>query len=434
MTVQGKAAAVARFNFLKMWIGQGVSDFGSQMSILAIPTLAILVYDATPFEASVVGALGVAPFALFSLPAGPLADRLPRRAVIIVCDVGRALAVALLAISYLSGYHQMWVVYVVAFVVGVFTVFFDITYMSFLPQVVPPEQLLSANSRLSATGAVAGTAGPSLAGLLIEAIGPAKTLVVDALSYVVSGAAVMSVRVTTPKRERATGGVRTVLTEIKEGIVYVFSKPVLARVAIVNAVCDFGQSIIKAVFLVFVYNSLHLGPGVVGFVMAVEGISFTIGAILLPRVVRRFGFGPTMAYSILFGMAIELITPVALLGYAVVILIGINLVTGATNAWYDVNQLTYRQRLTPDALQGRVHATMRMCFAGPTPFGYLLGGLLGTVIGVAATLFLGAIISTAGAAIMLTGAVLRLRDIDDIDPEHPEPMRAEAAAQAKDPS
>lgn len=434
MTEKGKAAAVARLNFLKMWIGQGVSDFGSQMSILAIPTLAILIYDATPFEASVVGALGVAPFALFSLPAGPLADRLPRRMVIIVCDVGRALAVALLAISYLSGYHHMWVVYVVAFVVGVFTVFFDITYMSFLPQVVPPDQLLAANSRLSATGAVAGTAGPSLAGLLIEAIGPAKTLVVDAVSYVVSGAAVMTVRVTAPKRERATGGVRTVLTEIKEGVVYVFSKPVLARVAVVNAVCDFGQSIIKAVFLVFVYNSLHLGPGVVGFVMAVEGISFTIGAILLPKVVRRFGFGPTMAYSILFGMAIELITPVALLGYAVVILIGINLVTGATNAWYDVNQLTYRQRLTPDALQGRVHATMRMCFAGPTPFGYLLGGLLGTVIGVATTLFVGAVISTAGAAIMLTGAVLRLRDVDDIDPEHPEPVPVEAAAPAKDPS
>jgi MFS family permease len=428
------APATVRSNFLKVWVGQGVSEFGTQMSALAIPTLAIIIYHATPFQASVAGALGVAPYALFSLPAGPLADRLPRRAVIVVCDAGRAVAVGSLAATFLLGYHHMWVVYAVEFALGVFTVFFDITFMSFLPQVVPGDRLLSANSRLSATSSVAGTAGPSIAGLVIEWLGPARTLIVDSLSYVVSALAVLLVRVEHPRRPPRTRGLRTLYTEIREGIAYVFGTPVLARVALTNAVCDFGQSMIKAVYMVFVFDSLHLGPGVVGFVMAVEGVSFTIGAVLLPRVVRRFGFGRTMAFSILLGMAVELVTPVALLGFAVAILMGIKLVTGATNAWYDVNQLTYRQRLTPDELQGRVHATMRMTFAGPTPFGYLLGGALATGIGVATTLFLGAVVSTAGATLMLTAAVLRLRTIDQVDEADQDEAESVTSAASKETS
>lgn len=406
-----------KFDFLKLWVGQGVSQFGSQISLLAIPTLAILVYDATPFEASVVGSLGVTPFVLFSLPAGPLADRLPRRAVLIVCDLGRAAAMTILAVTYLAGLHHMWIIYVVSFVVGTFNVFFDITFMSFIPHVVPAEQLLSANARLGATGAVAGTVGPGAGGLLIAALGPAKTLIFDAASYLVSAAALILVRAQESRRRKAERGLRVLLVEIREGLRYVRRSPVLARIALVNAVCDFGQSILKAVYLVFLYNSLFLSPGEVGFVVAVTSVSFTIGAIALPKVVWAFGFGRTMALSIMIGMAVELATPVALLGFAVAILMAINLLTGATNAFYDINQLTYRQRLTPDELQGRVHATMRMTFSGPTPFGYLLGGVLGTFVGVATTIFIGALIGTLGATVLFSGSVLNLRSIDDVEPD-----------------
>jgi MFS family permease len=406
-----------RVNFLWLWVGQAVSHLGSEVSLLAIPTLAILIYDATPFEASVIGALEVAPFALFSLPAGPLADRLPRRAVLIACDIGRAGAVAVLAGTYFAGLHHMWIIYVVSFAVGTCTVFFDISFMSFVPQVVTQQGLLTANSRLGATKSVMSTAGPSISGLLIQAIGPARALVVDVVSYLVSAVALVFVRTQERRPAKAPLRLRTLFTEIKEGLVYVWHSPVLARIATVNALCDFGQSIIQAVYLVFLYNSLHLSPGAVGFVIAVSGVSSVVGAILLPKVVKALGFGRTLAFSILLGMGIELITPVALLGFAVAILVVINAVGGVTNAFYDINQLTYRQRITPDELQGRVHATMRMTFSGPSPFGYLLGGVLGTFVGVATTIFLGALVATAGAAVLFTGHVLRLRTIDDVEPD-----------------
>ncbi|HYQ63575.1 MFS transporter [Actinophytocola sp.] len=404
-------------DFLRLWLGQGVSHFGSEISLLAIPTLAILVYHATPFEASVIGALEVAPFTLFSLPAGPLADRLPRRAILIACDVGRALAVGLLVVTYFAGLHHMWLIYCVSFLVGTFTVFFDITFMSFVPLVVTADRLLGANSRLSATKSTMGTAGPSAAGLLIQAFGPVRTLLIDAVSYLVSAVAILLVRVRHERRTTTRLRLGVLLREIREGLAYVWHSKVLARVALVNALCDFGQSIIQAVYLVFLYNSLHLSPGVVGFVLAVSGVASVLGAVLLPRVVRLLGFGRTLAVSILVGMGVELLTPVALLGLAVGVLMAINAVGGLTNAWYDVNQLTYRQRITPDHLQGRVHATMRMTFSGPRPFGYLLGGVLGTAVGVAATVFIGALVATLGALVLFTGSVLRLRSIDDVEPD-----------------
>jgi MFS family permease len=406
-TNENLRTAPSRANFHKLWAGQGVSQFGSQVSLLAIPTLAILVYRATPFQASVIGALQVAPFAIFSLPAGPLADRLPRRAIIIVCDLVRAAAVAILTLTYMAGVHQMWVIYVVATVVGTFTVLFDITYMSFVPQVVAEGDLLAANTRLSATNSAATTAGPALGGLLISA------LVADTVSYLVSAIAVARMRVEAPRLHKPKLRLRVLYTEIREGLAYVIRSPILARIAVVNAVFDFGAAIVQGVYLVFLYNSLHLTPSEVGFTMAVTGASFLIGALLVPRVVRTFGIERTLVYSILAGGAIELLTPLTLLGSAIPILTAINIVAGSTNALYDINQLTIRQSLTPDELQGRLHATMRMTFAGPRPFGYLLGGLLGTSIGTATTIFLGALVSTLGASVLLTGPVRRLRLLDE---------------------
>lgn len=417
----------SRSNFLRIWFGQGASQFGSEISLLAIPTLAILVYDATPFEASVVGALGVIPFTLFSLPVGPLADRLPRKKVLVACDIGRAVAIGLLALTYLVGVHQMWVVYATAFVVGTCTVFFDITHMSYVPQVVAEKDLLSANAKLSGTASVAQAAGPSLGGLLIQVLAPARTLILGAVSYLASAIAISMVRGEEPKRERPKLRLRLLFTEIREGLSYVRRSPILARIAITSAVTDFGQAVIESVFLVFLYKSLHLPPGQVGIVLAVTGIAFTVGAVLMPKVTAMVGFGRTMVFSIVLGMGIELLTPLAMLGFAFVILVGVNIVGGMTNAFYYVNSLTYRQKVTPDELQGRVHATMRMTFQGPEPFGYLAGGALATFAGVPVTIFIGAVISTLGALILFYKPILRLRTADDIVPDRvpaaPEPQK-----------
>jgi len=398
----GRDTSSAKRNFRRLWTGQGVSVFGSELSILAIPTLAILNYHATAFEASVIGALQVAPFAIFSLPAGPLVDRFSRRAILIVCDAARAAAIFTRAAPYLAGVRHLWIIYGVTAVVGTFTVFFDIAYLSLVPHVVADDELLSANRRLSATNSAASMVGPALGGVLISAIGAARTVIFDSASYVASVISVALIRTEEPRQHHPEKlRLRVLLAEIREGLTYVARSPTLARIALVNAVFDFGAAMIQAVYLVFLYRSLNLTPGEVGAVTAVTGLSFFVGAILVPRVVRWAGMGRTLAYSIFAGGAIELLTPVTLLGAPLLILVGINIVAGATNALYDINQLTVRQSVTPDELQGRLHATMRMTFSGPRPFGFLLGGALATWIGTASTIVLGASVSTLGASILL---------------------------------
>lgn len=406
----------ARLNFIKLWLGQGLSNLGTAVSMLAIPALAILEYDATAFEASVLGAAGAVPFMLFSLLAGPIVDRLPRRSLLIACDIGRFAAIAILVTAHTAGFQSLGYLYLAAFVIGSFTVLFDIAFLSFVPQILPPKELVKANSWLVATSSVTEIVGPSVGGFLITLFGAARALVVDAFSYLLSILALFTMRsVGEPERSGEKASVKGIVREIGEGLVFVRRKPVLLRIAMATAVADFGQAMIEAVYLVFLFNSLDLGPGVVGVVLAVPAATFTIGAMLSPRITQRFGLGRTMAYSILIGMGIELLTPVALLGWAFAVLVMINAVAGFTNATYDINQLSSRQVITPPEMQGRVHATMRMSFQGPTPFGFLAGGALATTIGVAGAIFVGAVVSTIGATILMTKVIRSLHSMDDLE-------------------
>ncbi|MGI5499248.1 MFS transporter [Lentzea sp. CA-135723] len=396
-------------DFLRLWVGQGVSQFGSQVSVLAIPTLAILVYNATPLQASLIGAAQVAPFALFALPAGTLVDRWPRRRTLIVCDVGRALAAGALVLAYLTGYREMWVIYLVAAVMGIFTVVFDIAYLSLVPDVVGSKDLLGANARLNATDSVAGTAGPAIGGALIAAIGPARTVLVDALSYVVSVVALLSMKTREEPKNKPKLDARTMVAEIREGLQFVFKHPVLARLAVANATFDFGIAIFQSVYLIFLYKTLHLSPFEVGLLAAITGVANVLGAMTISWVVARFGLGPTLVYSLLAGGVAYLFVVASDFGAAVLVLIVINVIAGFTNAWYDVNQYTLRQTVTPGHLLGRVNATMRMTFSGPRPLGYLLGGGLAMWTSVPVTVFLGALVSAVSALFVFFGPIRKIR-------------------------
>ncbi|MET9658019.1 MFS transporter [Streptomyces sp. NPDC006510] len=395
--------------FLKLWVGQGVSQFGTQVSMLAIPTLAILVYHATPFEVSVIGAAQVVPFAVFALPAGTLVDRWPRRKTLIVCDFGRALAAGGLVLAYLAGYQEMWVIYVVAAVMGTFTVVFDIAYLSLVPQVVGEKGLLGANARLSGTDSVAETAGPAIGGALVAAIGPARAVFVDALSYVVSVVALLFMKTDEEVRNKPKLNARTMLAEIREGLQFVVKHPVLARLAVANSTFDFGVAIFQSVYLIFLYKTLDFSPWQVGLLAAVTGVSNVLGAMTISRVVARFGLGPTLVYSILAGGVAYLFLPLSQMGAAVAVIVVINVIAGFTNAWYDINQYTLRQTVTPDHLLGRVNATMRMIFSGPRPLGYLLGGGLAVWTSVPTTIFLGALVSTVSAIFVFFGPIREVR-------------------------
>ena len=152
---------------MKLWTGQSVSEFGTQISALAIPWLAAVGLHVSPFQFSLLGVLGFMPFILFALPAGVWVDRLRRRPILIVGDASRAVLLGYIPLAWALGILDIWQLYAITFAVGIFTVFFDVAYQSYLPALVDRDSLVEGNSKLQTTASLAGTAGPGMAGLMV---------------------------------------------------------------------------------------------------------------------------------------------------------------------------------------------------------------------------------------------------------------------------
>src|SRR3954452_446620 len=175
-------------DFLKLWTGQTISEFGSQISGLAVPILAAKSLHATPFEFAALGVLNFLPFILFALPAGVWVDRLRRRYILIAGDAARAVLLALIPVLWALGVLQIWHLLVLQFAIGIFTVFFDVAYQSYLPSLVEREDLVEGNSKLQTTVSAAQTTGPPLAGVLVAALTAPYAIAFDAVSFVFSTA------------------------------------------------------------------------------------------------------------------------------------------------------------------------------------------------------------------------------------------------------
>src|SRR5471032_693617 len=190
-------------DFLKLWTGQSISEFGSQVSQLAVPWIAAVSLHASPIEFSILGMLGFLPFILFALPAGVWVDRLRRRPILIAGDLARAAILALIPILWFVDALRMWQLLVLQFVIGIFTVFFDVAYQSYLPALVDREELIDGNSKLQLTVSVAQVAGPSASGGLIAAITAPYAILLDAASFVISALFMVRIRKPETPPERA---------------------------------------------------------------------------------------------------------------------------------------------------------------------------------------------------------------------------------------
>jgi MFS family permease len=406
-------------DFLKLWTGETVSQFGSQVTLLAVPTVAILILHAGPFQVGVLSALEFLAFPTLGLVAGVYADRLRRRPIMIACDLGRMLAIGSIPVAYLVNALTLEQLYVVALVTGVFTVFFDVSYQSYLPVLVDRPNLLEGNTKLEISRSTAQVSGPAVAGFLIQWIGGARAVAIDALSFLVSAVALSAIKTPEPQPKPSTAsGATGFVPEIKEGLEVVFRSPILWRIAGCTATTNLGSNMVfGAVFLVFVYRRLHLSAGTVGVIFAVSSIGGLIGAFLAAWVARKLGIGPTLAIAIAVGGLALLATPLALLGAPVLVLATLGLVEGLTSPIYNISQVSLRQAITPDRVQGRMNATMRTIVWGTIPIGAFIGGILGTAIGLVQTILLGGVISLLAALWILLGPVVRLK-------EQPEPVMA----------
>jgi len=255
-------------------------------------------------------------------------------------------------------------------------------------------------------------AGPAVAGFLIQWIGGAKAVAVDALSFLLSAIALASIKKPEPEPKPSTAsGTSGFIPEMREGIEVVFRNPILWRIAACTATTNLGSNMVfGAVFLVFAYRQLHLSAGVVGVVFALSSVGALAGAFLAGWVARKLGIGPTLGVMVIVGGLALLATPIALVGAPAVILATTGFIEGLTIPIYNINQVSLRQAITPDRVQGRMNATMRTIVWGTIPLGAFIGGILGTSIGLVQTIAIGGILSTLAASWILLGPVIRLRE------------------------
>lgn len=375
-------------SFLKLWAGQSVSELGTSITQIALPTLAVFQLHAGPFELGLLAAFQRLPFPLLALPVGVLIDQLPRRRVMILADVGRTLALASIPITAIAGTLSLVQLYVVAVVIGLLTIFFDLAYLAYVPALVGRENLGDANAKLQLSSSVSDVAGPGLGGLLIQAVGAGQAIALNAASYLVSFASVAWIRGEDASPDRS-GPAVSAFADLKEGLAHVFRHPLLRSLILCLGGAVVVGHMAEPNLYPFLYNMLNLSPGTVGLVLSVGGVGSIGGALVSRRVAARFGPGWTLAVSGAVVGVMVMLQTTARFGLAIPILVATFLVIGVMDPIHDVTQVSLRQMLTPDRLQGRMNSVFRTVFWGAWPVGSVLGGYVGSVLGPVPAILIG---------------------------------------------
>jgi len=376
-------------DFLNVWAAETVSVFGSQFYLLAMPLAAVIILDATPYEMGILFSLEMLPFLVFGLLAGVLADRKPRRTIMITCDLGRAAVLAVIPVSWFLDALSLPVMYCVAFVAGIFTAFFDIAYQAYLPVLVKRSELLDANSKLETSRASSQVAGPSIAGLAVNALGAPLAMTGNFLSFL--GSAIFLLRVRKRELVERAEACKSVLAEIKEGMDIVLSNRMLRGIAGCTATGNLFWSMSYAILMLFMESTLELSASWIGAIFAVGALGAVAGAVFSSRIVSALGLGRTIIVSAFLGGVPSMLIVLAYPSNALLVLMPIWFATGFTGVIYNVNQVSLRQAITPDRLQGKMNATMRFIVWGVYPIGGIIGGLLGVTVGLRMTILIAGI-------------------------------------------
>lgn len=380
-------------DFSKLWIGQSISMIGSQVTFLALPITAAVTLSATSLQMGILSAIGSAPALLFGLLAGVWVDRYKRRPILIGADIARALVLGVIPLSAILGVLRVEVLYIVGFLAGIFGLFFNVAYRSYLPTLVGRQQLVKANSQLELSNSVADIIGPGAAGGLVQLIGAPLAIAVDAFSFLISAFSIGSIRTPEPSIKKVEDGTN-LGSEIKEGLSLVFGERSLRALAGCISSLSLFNAIIEAVSILYLTRQLGLTAGWLGLIFAGGSVGFLLGALIADRLTRRIGLGRSLVLGVLITGASDLLIPLAgkisTLGLVIGMLMVAQFFFGMGLTIFQIGQVSLRQSLTPDHLQGRMNATLSMLTWGIAPLGGLLGGVLGQVIGLSPTLVLAA--------------------------------------------
>jgi MFS family permease len=412
-------------DFINLWTAETISQVGSQITLLALPLAAALSLDAGAAQMGLLAAAETLPALLFGLFAGAWVDRLPRRPLMVVADLGRAALLAIVPAAWFLDVLQIELLYVLAFLVGVLTTLFDVAYLSLLPSLVRRDQIIEANSKLQASASAAQVAGPGIAGILVGLITAPWAIAVDAVSFLFSALFLTRIRVEEARPEPDAGPAdRSVRREIGEGLRVVWNHPLLRPMTLTASTNTLFGFVFLSVYVLYMVRDLGFGPGSVGLVLGLGGVGALLGAFLAEPFARRIGVGPAIVLGrVLFGVGgLAVVAAFSVPGYEVPLVLFAEFFQWLVLVVADVNQVSLRQSVTPDRLLGRVNATTRFAVAGVIPIGSLLGGLLGETIGLRGALLVG-VFGMLGSCVFVFFSPLRsLHEL----PEHAEDGLVEA--------
>ncbi|MER7332341.1 MULTISPECIES: MFS transporter [unclassified Micromonospora] len=396
-------------NFGLLLAGQAVSELGTRISGVAVPLLAAGTLDAGVFQVSLLTTLAWLPYLLFSLPAGILADRVDQRRLMVACDLGRAALLLSVPVVALIDRLTLGFLYAVVGLSGVFTVLFTVAHKSMLPRLVPPARLVDANAKLTVTQDSAELVGPTVGGVLVGLVGAAKIFVVTGLAFAVSGVTLLLIRdAPTAPEPRARVPLRVQMTE---GLGFIRRQPILRSILACTTVSNFFVMASASIEVVFLLQELHAPPALVGLVFSVSAVGGLVVGALADRLTARLGSARVIWVAMAAPGPLYLLMPLAQPGWGV-LLYGVGLAAFSANAvLYNVATLTYRQRITPPALLGRVNAAFLWICFGVIPLGALAGGTLASQLGLRPALWICVLGTWSAALFVVCSPLRRMRDM-----------------------
>ncbi|WP_027927315.1 MFS transporter [Amycolatopsis benzoatilytica] len=396
-------------DFRRLWAGDTASQLGMFVGITAIPLLAAGVLAATPFEMGLLTMAETLGFLVIGLPAGVWVDRMRKRSLMLAADLVRGVLLLSVPLAWWAGVLTMAQLLVVVLFTGLATVFFDVSYQAYLPALVGREKLLEGNAKLQAVQSSAQIAGPSLAGVLVQFLGAASTILVTGFGYLTSALCLWRIRTVEERPERAEH--ERLLPQMLEGLKFVVSDRPLRAIVACTATSNFFNGAAQAVQVLFLTRTAGLKPAEVGGLLAVGGIGGIIAALCAGPIIRKIGQArsiwlvPTTVWP--GGLLVPLAAPgwrLALAGFGLAAF-------GFGVILYNIAQVSYRQAITPDRLLGRMNASVRFIVWGSLPLGGLLGGGLGEWFGLTGAFWMASAGELLGALWVVCSPLRRMRDL-----------------------
>ncbi len=402
--------------FQRVWAAATISIFGSLVTRVALPFVAIVTLNADSVGVALVRSMDLLAGLAVGLVAGAWVDRLRRRPVLVAADLGRAALLGLIPLAAIGGWLSLPLLLVVALTTAVLTTFFDAADNAFLPTIVPRNDLVRANGALAASSSVSEFAAFGAAGFLVQILTAPIAILVDAVSFIVSAVLLGSIRVEEPPPPTKTER-EPVLREIAAGLRLVVGNPILRATTLASMAMAAAWGVFSALWYLFAITELGLDAAAIGIVAAVGGLSSLFAALVTARVTRRFGVGPVLIASTLIGVLGFFFVPLAPIGAplsAMALLIGQQLVTDPAMTAYDITDVSLRQTIIHDRALGRVNATVMVATLLAQLVATLVAGFVALEIGLREVLILGPAVGLLGVVAVWFSPVRGIRTIEEV--------------------